>query len=373
MIFSAVRRRVFLAVLGSASALGAAAFVSSFIKVGEKPSLSVEVVAEKLSVPWSISFISGDEALFTERNGAVKLLTLSTGRVEEVGRFEVAAVGEGGLLGIETLRAGGKTIAYLYHSYREGGKIFNKVVRTIYSGGLQDPVEIISGIPGGTVHNGGRLKIGPDNLLYITTGEGGVPDLSQDTDSLGGKILRLLPDGGVPQDNPFKTPVYALGLRNPQGLAWHPETGRLYCTDHGPSGEGLRIAHDEVNLIKPGANYGWPIVIGDAGEEKYVKPVIHSGLETWAPSGCCFYTGRGNQEFRSSFFFAALRGRHLHRLVFDEEGYRVVLSEKLFDGQFGRLRDVVEGPDGNLYILTSNRDGRGSPAPDDDRIIRVTF
>lgn len=373
MVGWVVRRRVFLAVLGFASALGAAALASSFFRSGEKSYSSFTVVAEKLSVPWSISFISSDEALFTERNGAVKLLTLSTGRVEEVGRFEVAAVGEGGLLGIETRRAGGKIIVYLYHSYREGGKIFNKVVKTIYNGGLQDPVDIISGIPGGTVHNGGRLKIGPDNMLYIATGEGGVPDLSQDTGSLGGKILRLTPDGEVPQDNPFKTPVYALGLRNPQGLAWHPVTQELYCTDHGPSGEGLRIAHDEVNLIKPGANYGWPIVIGDDGDEKFVKPVVHSGLETWAPSGCCFYTGRGNPEFSNSLFFAALRGRHLHRLVFDEDGHRVVLSEKLFDGQFGRLRDVVEGPDGNLYILTSNRDGRGSPTPNDDRIIRVTF
>ncbi len=344
-----------------------------FTRIWEKPSSGVEVVAKQLSVPWSIAFISGDEALLTERNGAVKLLTLCSGRVEEIGRLEVAAVGEGGLLGIETLYTGGKTHVYLYHSYRENGKIYNKVIKTIYSGGLQDPVDIISGIPGGTVHNGGRLKIGPDNMLYITTGEGGVPELSQNPSSLGGKILRLTPEGGIPQDNPFKTAVYALGLRNPQGIAWHPDTRKLYCTDHGPSGEGLRIAHDEVNLVETGANYGWPIVIGDAGDEKFIKPVIHSGLETWAPSGCCFYTGRGNQEYRNSFFFAALRGRHLHRLVFDEDGYRVILSEKLFDGEFGRLRDVVEGPDGNLYILTSNRDGRGSPTAADDRILRVTF
>lgn len=370
-----VSRRIFLTGLAGAAATAAAAYMF-FLQPKTTISSSepeVEVVARKLNVPWSMTFLNNDEAVFTERNGALNLLSLSSGRVENVAQLDVTAVGEGGLLGVEHLPSGKNQMLFLYYTYSEQGMIYNKVVRAKLSGGLDDVVEIISRIPGGRIHNGGRIKIGPDKHLYITTGEAGDTNLSQRTDSLGGKILRITTDGKIPVDNPFQNPVYAYGLRNPQGIAWHPENGRLYSTDHGPSGEGLRRAHDEVNLIRPGENYGWPFVIGDEERPGMKKPVYHSGTETWAPSGCCFYSGRRNNDYRNSFFFACLRGSHLHRVVFGPDGESVATAQKLFQDRFGRLRDVVEAPDGALYLLTSNRDGRGTPVAEDDRIIRIIF
>ncbi|MEM4573625.1 MAG: PQQ-dependent sugar dehydrogenase [Candidatus Caldarchaeum sp.] len=367
------RRALLVGGLATAATASALFFLNFSRPARIENGIETEAVASNLTVPWSITFLNQDEAIFTERPGSVKHLTLSSGRIETIANLDVAAVGEGGLHGVENIKLGGKTYLFIYHTYREQGAIFNKVIRAEYNGGLTDMVEIIAPIPGGRIHNGGRIKVGPDNNLYITTGEGGEPSLSQRIDSLGGKILRLTLDGKVPKDNPFNNPVYAYGLRNPQGIAWHPETKTLYCTDHGPSGEGLRRAHDEINVVKPGENYGWPHVIGDEERLGMRKPVYHSGSETWAPSGCCFHDGRKNAEYKNSFFFAALRGTHLHRVEFSRDGERVVSAEKLLDGAYGRLRDVVQGPDGNLYVLTSNRDGRGAPAPGDDRIIRVIF
>ncbi|MEM4303136.1 MAG: PQQ-dependent sugar dehydrogenase [Candidatus Caldarchaeum sp.] len=363
-------RRNLLVGAASAGALMAAAFL--FPRQSEVPSiLKVETVAKNLRVPWSISFVSGDEALFTERHGSLKLLTLSSQRVEEVGFFDVSAVGEGGLLGLETVRNGRNTEVYLYHTYNAGGRLFNKVVKTVYNGALEEKTDLITNIPGGVVHNGGRIKLGPDGMLYVTTGEGGQPSHSQDLGSLGGKILRASLDGKIPADNPFKTLVYAYGLRNPQGVAWRKGLNTMFCTDHGPSGEGLRYAHDEVNIVVAGGNYGWPEVIGDEAGPGFIKPLIHSGLETWAPSGCCFYNSGEIREWTGSFLFAVLRGQHLHQIILSGEN-TVVAHSKLFDGLYGRLRDVVEGPDGALYVLTSNRDGRGSPTAEDDRILRIS-
>jgi len=366
-----VPRRRFLFLALAAGALTTAAVGLNFTRRTEPPRLSVESVAARLAVPWSIAFLNSSEAVFTERAGHVRYVDLDTGRVEDVGELEVRAVGEGGLLGVDVVRRR-STSLYLYHTYVSGGRVVNKVVKASYNGGLDDVVDVLTGIPGGNIHNGGRLKTGPDGMLYITTGEGGMPELSQDLNSLGGKILRINHDGTVPADNPFKTPVYAYGLRNPQGLAWRKPSNTLYCTDHGPSGERLRFAHDEVNLVLPGENYGWPNIIGDEEGPGFRKPLIHSGLETWAPSGCCFYTSYEIAEWYGSLFFACLRGQHLHRLTLDEDGEEVTASEKLYEGVFGRLRDVVEGPDGSLYILTSNRDGRGTPSAEDDRILRIS-
>ena len=367
-----VSRRWFLGISLAAGAFATAVVGLNYLRRTEQPrALSVETVATRLAVPWAIAFLNDSEAVFTERAGNVKYIDLGLRRVEDVGRLEVRAVGEGGLLGVEVIK-GRSTHLYLYHTYVGGGRVLNKVVGASFNGGLDDVVDLLTGIPGGNIHNGGRLKIGPDGKLYISTGEGGIPELSQDLNSLGGKILRINLDGTTPEDNPFNTPVYAYGLRNPQGLAWRKPSNTLYCTDHGPSGEGLRFAHDEVNLVVPGGNYGWPYVIGDEEGTGFRRPLIHSGLETWAPSGCCFYNYDLLGEWTGSFFFACLRGQHLHRLILDTVGETVATSEKLYEGIYGRLRDVVEGPDGSLYILTSNRDGRGSPSPEDDRILRIS-
>jgi len=335
--------------------------------------LRTETIASGLTIPWSIVFISEDEALVTERPGSVRLFDLGSGSLREYGRVEVAAVGEGGLLGIAVRRRGSRLEVYVYHTYRKDGGLANRVVRYLDEGGLADPLSIVEGIPGASVHDGGRIRFGPDGKLYITTGDARVGENSQDLRSLAGKILRLEPDGRAPEDNPFPgSPVYSYGHRNPQGLDWHPATGLLYATEHGPSGENGRFAHDEVNLVRPAGNYGWPLMAGSANREGFVNPILESGDETWAPSGCSFYSGRQNPEWRNNLLFASLRDEHLHRVVIGEDPSTVTFHEKLFSRSFGRLRDVVEGPDGSLYLLTSNRDGRGVAREGDDRIIRVT-
>jgi glucose/arabinose dehydrogenase len=231
---------------------------------------------------------------------------------------------------------------------------------------------LIDHVAGANNHDGGRVKFGPDGKLYWAMGDAQESRLAQNPASLNGKLLRLNSDGSVPADNPFPNSyVYSYGHRNPQGLAWQPKTGRLYATEHGPSGfQGC--CRDEVNFIEPGKNYGWPEVRGDETRESMVPPVIHAGTsETWAPAGAAFATGG---PWAGSLLFTGLRGQTLYRVQLDPNDPRkAVQLERHFYRRFGRLRDVVEGPDGNLYLLTSNRDGRGSPAPDDDRVIRFSF
>jgi glucose/arabinose dehydrogenase len=190
---------------------------------------------------------------------------------------------------------------------------------------------------------------------------------------LNGKILRINPDGTAPTDNPFKSSlVYSYGHRNPQGLAWQPGTGHLYATEHGPTGFLGACCRDEVNLIEPGKNYGWPIVLGDEKREGMVPPIIHSGAkETWAPGGAAFAT---HGPWTGSLLFAGLRGQTLYRVILDKnDPRRAVTLERHFAREFGRLRNVVEGPDGRLYVLTSNRDGRGTPRANDDQVLRIGF
>jgi glucose/arabinose dehydrogenase len=204
------------------------------------------------------------------------------------------------------------------------------------------------------------------------TGDAQTTKFAQDLSSLNGKILRINPDGSVPTDNPFRNSfVYSYGHRNPQGLAWQPETNRLYSTEHGPSGfQGC--CRDEINYIEPGKNYGWPAIRGDETKEGMTTPVIHAGTkETWAPAGATFTT---KGPWTGSLLFTGLRGQTLYRVVIHPSDPRkAVLQERLFYRQFGRLRDIVEGPDRSLYLLTSNRDGRGRPKDDDDQLIRLSF
>ncbi len=320
-----------------------------------------------LEIPWSMAFLSGDEALVTERPGRLKLVDLGTGKLETVGTVEVAHVGEGGLLGCEVLRPGPRIL--LYRTVMRGGSIVN--VLTVYDDlTLRDGIDLLGPVEGATVHDGGRVRLGPDGNVYVTTGDARRPELSQRLDSLAGKILRIRPDGSVPADNPFSgSPIYSFGHRNPQGVAWSPKHARLFATDHGPTGEFGAFAHDELNLIVPGGNYGWPQVIGRAGDPRFVDPVLESGSETWAPSGCDFCTSSDLPELNGCLLFAALRGAALHVVRFDVDERLPVEHFRLLQGRYGRLRDVRQGPDGALYVLTSNRDGRGTPRQGDDRII----
>ncbi|MCZ6583008.1 MAG: PQQ-dependent sugar dehydrogenase, partial [Thaumarchaeota archaeon] len=230
---------------------------------------------------------------------------------------------------------------------------------------LADEIILVDKIPGSIIHDGGRLKFGPDEKLYITTGDAGNADSAQDLNSLGGKILRINQDGTIPSDNPFAdSPVFSYGHRNPQGLDWDPVTGKLVSTEHGG------FAHDEINIVEAGKNYGWPKVIGGEHDPDFVDPILHTGDDTWAPSGATFYDSDNIPEWENKYFVATLRGNHLRMLDLDVESNQVVSSEALFSN-FGRLRDASMGPDGNLYILTSNQDGRGSPAKNDDKILRI--
>jgi quinoprotein glucose dehydrogenase len=249
----------------------------------------------------------------------------------------------------------------------------NRVVRLRLDGdnATLDRV-VVDGIRAGVNHNGGRIAFGPDGMLYICTGETFERALAQVPDGLNGKILRVTPDGAVPPDNPRPgSPVYALGIRNCQGLAWHPETHELFESEHGPSGEdGLR-AYDEINVIRAGGNYGWPIMVGAPGRPGYIDPVIAWPDVTTPPSGMTFWRG--------DLYVATLASQALLRLSFAREGdtWRATRIERWFvpqrgrSGAFGRLRDAVVGPDGALYVLTNNRDGRGSPQQGDDRILRL--
>jgi len=339
--------------------------------VGPVTRVRVEVVASGLQVPWSLTFAPDGRLFFTERTGAVRVIQNGQLLPEPWAVLPAARLGEGGLLGLALdPQFATNGFVYLYYTYRDSqGEAWNRLSRLVERDGKgTEETVLLDRIPASGIHNGGRVKFGPDGKLYVTTGDAADRSLAQSLDSLAGKILRLNPDGSIPLDNPFPgSPVYSYGHRNPQGLAWHPVTGKLYATEHGPS------AHDEVNIIEPGNNYGWPNLSGQGGAPQFRDPIIESGGSTWAPSGATFYTGgRLLPDWQGSLFYAALRGSHLHRLALGGPDFsQVQESEELFDGEFGRLRDVVQGPDGLLYFSTSNRDGRGSPQSADDRILRI--
>jgi glucose/arabinose dehydrogenase len=289
----------------------------------------------------------------------------------------VSEAGEAGLLGL-ALDPQFAQNRYVYVAYTdpspEGG-LRNRLVRLredpATGTGLMDRV-LIDNVPANTNHDGGRVKFGPDGKLYWTMGDAQNMAAAQDLQTLSGKILRINPDGNIPSDNPIPgSPIYSYGHRNPQGLAWQPGTKRLYATEHGPSGE-KGCCQDEVNLIEPGKNYGWPVITGNQKKAGMVSPVIESTTsETWAPSGATFVT---SGPWQGSLLFAGLRGQTLYRLTLDPaDPSKTMGLERLFAGQYGRLRDVAEGPDGAIYILTSNGDGRGNLPPDGDRVLRLTF
>ncbi len=339
----------------------------------EYPELGVrvEVVAENLSVPWSIDWIHDGTAIFTERNGHLRIIQDGKLLQEPLLSFDVGGV-EGGMLGVAVdPDYSENNFIYLYFTQNEFLSTSNNLVRyQLTDGVLTEDKVLIEDIPGGPFHDGGRIQFGPDGKIYVTTGDAGNSSLSQDLNSLGGKILRINSDGTVPEDNPWQSsPIYSIGHRNPQGLDWDV-AGNLVATEHGPS--GLRgVGHDEINLIVPGANYGWPDVIGDEAAAGMKNPLLHTGDDTWAPSGSEFYDGDKMQQWIGKYFVATLRGNHLHVIDLDLEDNSVTSHEKLFQDEFGRIRDVQTGPDGFLYLLTSNQDGRGSPKANDDKILRV--
>src|SRR3989344_6142062 len=325
------------------------------------PIPTVSTIATGLNIPWDIAFLPDDSLLITERPG--NLVQFKNSQKNSIKLPRAVPKGEGGLLGI-TLHPQYNTNHFLYlymtTSGTAGGSTKNAVFRYNFeNGALSDEKEIIRDIPGAIYHDGGSMEFGPDGKLYITTGDATTAQIAQDKKSLGGKILRLNDDGSIPPDNPFSTEVWSYGHRNPQGLAWDNE-GRLWETEHGRS--GVTSGMDELNLIEKGKNYGWPDIEGDIVKAGMENPALHSGADdTWAPASAVYYKG--------SVFFGGLKGEALYEAVLD--GVNVKELKTHFKNQFGRIRTVRLGPDNMLYITTSNRDGRGNPIAEDDRVIRI--
>lgn len=315
---------------------------------------NLKTVADHLTIPWEIAFLPNEDMLVTERPGN---LVIFSAKKTAIKIADVAHVGEGGLLGLAIHPNFSQNHwIYLYLTSKTSSGLVNRVVRyQLSQNNLQDKKIIIDNIPGAHYHDGGRIVFGPDKKLYITTGDATHSNNAQNINTLSGKILRLNDDGSIPKDNPFGNPIYCYGLRNAQGLAWD-DNGNLWATDHGRS--FVLSGYDELNLIKPGKNYGWPVVQGNETKAGMIPPVIQSGPNiTWAPAGAIFY--------RDNIFFAGLRGASLYQY-----NIKTKKLQNHFFQQFGRIRAVTLH-NGYFYISTSNLDGRGKAKDADDKVIRI--
>ena len=318
-----------------------------------EPTGDVQVIATDLDVPWDLEFLDDGSALVTERNTARIRLVEPDGELTDIGEVPgVSASGEGGLLGIALHQD------WLYAMFTAGGD--NRVVRMEFDGeSLGEPEVIVEGLPKAGIHNGGRIVFGPDGMLYIGAGDASDGSNAQDLDSPAGKILRVTPDGDVPDDNPFDgSPVWSYGHRNVQGLAFDDE-GRLWASEFGQN------TWDELNLIDAGENYGWPEVEGIAEDDEFIDPVLQWSTDEASPSGIAYV--------RDTIFMAGLRGQRLWQIPVPDGSAGE--PEAFFDGEYGRLRHAELAPDGSLWLLTNNTDGRSrsGPGPDDDRILRVSL
>jgi len=352
--------------------------VNSESIAGEKQTrFIIETVAKDLEVPWGIAFLPDGSLIFTERPGRVRVIEDGKLRPEPVFTVpDVEPSGESGLMDI-SLHPDFATNKYVYlaYAYNKEGKLV-KVVRYIYDGtALKEDKVIIDGIPAAPNHAGTRARFGPDGKLYVTTGDATEWDLAQKPDSLAGKTLRLDPDGSVPSDNPFaknkayRPEIFSLGHRNAQGLAWHPVTKVMFQTEHGPSGfEGRGGGADEVNLVEAGKNYGWPEIWGTKTKAGMEAPLLEY-TPACAPASLIVYKGDKFPGFKGDLLFGCLAGTRMIRVKVD--GRKVLGQQNLLNRNLGRIREVAEGPDGLIYVSTSNRDGRGKPDDTDDRIIRI--
>jgi glucose/arabinose dehydrogenase len=327
----------------------------------------VETYIRNLEVPWGLAFAPDGRLFITERPGRVRIVIDNALLPSPALTLDdVAATGESGLLGIALHpNFASNRFVYVVYTASVGGRTVNRLVRyREVNNTLAERAVLFDDIPAATIHDGSRVKFGPDGRLYMTMGDAAVASLAQDLGSYAGKIFRLNEDGTSAAGNPFSSPIFSYGHRNPQGIDFHPVTNELWETEHGPTG------FDEVNRIRAGANYGWPEITGSQTRPGMERPVLFYSPSI-APSGMAFYRGTRIPSFTNNLFFGTLAGVHLHRVRLNPQGTAVIGEERLLERVYGRIRDVVSGPDGYLYFSTSNRDGRGTPASDDDRILRV--
>jgi len=323
----------------------------------------VEIIAEGLQAPRSIDISNEGRIFISEKRGSIRVVDNGTLLTEPVGDIKAENIGDAGLLGL-TLHPNftQNHLFYVYYTYSNSTGLFNKVLMLKESNNrIIDSKTILDGIPGNDYRDGGRIKFGLDGKLYVPTGDASIPELSQDLNSLAGKILRINEDGTIPQDNPFSnSAVYAYGFRNAQGLAWAPNSGALYSSDQGGAG------NDEINLISPGKNYGWPHeeCNSNRDDNRYTPPLVcfNPSLE---PSGMAFAFSN-KLGYQNHLIVATLKGSHLRDIDFDSGSQNTILVG------YGRIIDLVESEDGSIYVLTSNTDGRALPQQGDDKILRLT-
>lgn len=337
------------------------------------PEVQVKIVARNLLIPWAMAFAPDGRMFFTERVGRVRVL--QNGRVRTFLRLPVVVRGEGGLMGL-ALHPDFAAEPYVYVMYTalRDGVAANRISRFRETDGSPGPEEVLfDGIPAAQYHDGGALAFGPDGMLYAGTGDARLPDLAQDLDSPAGKILRFTPTGGVPPDNPFPgSPIWAYGFRNVSALAWRPGTGELWAASHGPSGEFINLFfRDSVYIVRRGGNHGWPLLVGRSNDPDIVSPVIYYREEAIPPGGVLFYTGKALPQLQNHFLIASLRSEHLQNITVGAND-SITAIERWWQGRYGRLRGLAQGPDGALYVSTSNRDGRGRRRNGHDVILRIT-
>jgi glucose/arabinose dehydrogenase len=328
----------------------------------------VQVLVTGLSIPWSLAFAPDGRLFLTERPGRVRIY--SGGQLladPALVLDDVFTTGESGVLGL-ALHPDFASNHFVYLTYTANGPRgpVSRLMRyREVANRLGEGVTLVDDVPAANIHNGSRVKFGPDRLLYVTFGDAASPSVAQDVASLNGKVLRFNDDGTSAAGNRFNSPVYSYGHRNPQGLAWHPASGDLWETEHG------QVGNDEINVLESGGNYGWPEIEGSQTRAGMIAPVTFFSPAV-APSGSTFYTGSLIPAFHNQLFVATLRGTALLRVAIDPNNARRIAStERLLEGRYGRLRDIVTGPDGYLYFCTSNRDGRTTPVTNDDRLLRI--
>lgn len=389
-----VKKLIILIVVFTVLSVGIS-YLSNYLAIGKAPQLQftnenvannvaastslkekyeVETVAENLIVPWAIAFTSDTRMLVTERTGNIKEVKDGVVTPNTLLSLPVVAQGEAGLMGLVLdPNYQSNKLLYACYTYQNGDKLANRIIQIKDNeSSLEVQKTILENAPAARFHAGCELAIGPDKKMYITFGDATEKSLAQDKNSLAGKILRINTDGTIPSDNPFSDSlVWSLGHRNPQGITWNPLNNEMYSVEHGPSGNDGPLGGDEVNHVIKGENYGWPMVSHDTSQAGLIDPLIVF-TPAVAPASAQFYSGNLYPEFSNTLLFATLKGKGVYRTIIDSNNADIVAEyQKLPLPDLGRIREVTQGPDGYIYLTTSNTDGRGSKNIGDDKIVKI--